>query len=257
MNILGYNIVKQSQLETMVKNEIDKSSRSKYASSQIRQGEFNYGNSYMGGFQHTHEVRTFKMMRDLVSFLDASVLKRTLLLGDFEVYGEDDSTTEFLQNYKDKVREGYFGRNWINWMHQHADSVYAVGIGLSERVNRDDMSGAKQLLVGNPEILRFIPDEEYGYILGYQQGLMQAPKPFENQEAVYYTAFDKRYGSPKGYSLFHSLDFAVQLQTRMMQALHNSTWRMADPIFLGITKGEVTETYTKTGPRAVNESFLT
>ena len=49
MNILGYNIVKQSQLETMVKNEIDKSSRSKYASSQIRQGEFNYGNSYMGG----------------------------------------------------------------------------------------------------------------------------------------------------------------------------------------------------------------
>jgi len=65
-------------------------------------------------------------MRNLVSFLDASVLKRVLLLGDFEIYGEDDSTTEFLQNYKEKIRENYFGRGWIGFLHQHADSAFPL-----------------------------------------------------------------------------------------------------------------------------------
>ena len=236
-----------------------KTNEVKYMNSQIKPGAFDYAGTFAGSYQDAQSIKTYKYMRNLVSFLDASVLKRVLLLGDFEIYGEDDATTEFLRNYKDKVRENYFGRGWINFLCQHADSVYATGIGLSERINREDMSGALHLLNGDPECLRFIPDNEVGYILGYQTMGMFAPKPFENQENIYYTAFDKRYGSPKGYSLFHGLEFATQLQTRIMQALHNNVWRIGDPTWVTVTKGEKVESgeYDGVGPKAVYNSAKT
>ena len=227
MNILGYEISKKKE-----------SKRHTPQNAQIRSSEVYSG---FGSYSAQNDVKTFKIMRDLVSFLDASVLKRTLLLGDFNIYGEDDTTTEFLNNYKKRVKENFFGRGFTPFLHQHADSVYATGIGISERVMRDDLGGASQLMNSDPENLRFIPDAENGYILGYQTSGMFQPKPFENQELVYYTAFDKRYGSPKGYSLFHSLEFATQLQTRLMQALHNQVWRIGDPVFVAVTKGETVE----------------
>lgn len=249
MKLLGFEITRPKERKPI---------QQKYQRSQMRASEFEYGASIFGGYQSANEIKTFKMMRNLISFLDAAVLKRTLLLGDFEIYGEDDTTTEFLQNYKKTIRENYFGRGWINFLHQHADSTYTTGIGLSERINRDDMSGALHLMNGDPEYLRFIKDQEQGYVLGFQTPGMGQPKAYERPEMIYYTAFDKRYGSPKGYSLFHGLEFATQLQTRLMQALHNQVWRIGDPIYVAITKGETVESeYDGVGPEAVSNNFST
>lgn len=257
MRLFGLEIVNRNRLSELVQSEVKRQTTGKYSRSQMRAGEFDYSGTFANTYSNAGEIRTYKMMRNLVAFLDAAVLKRVLLLGDFEIYGEDDQTTEFLRMYKKTVRENFFGRGWINFLHQHADSVYTTGIGLSERINREDMSGALHLVNGDPEYLRFIKDIEEGYILGYQQSGMSQPKPFANPENVYYTAFDKRYGSPKGYSLFSGLEFATQLQTRIMQALHNTTWRMGDPIFLAVTKGETVESgeYDGAAPADVSNNF--
>ena len=244
-----------SEIKTIAREEAARTAN-KYMNSQIRPGVYDYSGSFANSYNEMQDVKTYKFMRNLVSFLDASVLKRVLLLGDFEIYGEDDATTDFLRNYKNKIRENYFGRGWTNFMYQHADSVYATGIGLAERVQREDMSGALHLLNGNPEYLRFIRNDEFGYVLGYQTSGMFEPQEFPNQEFIYYTAFDKRYGSPKGYSLFHGLEFATQLQTRIMQSLHNNVWRIGDPTWLTVTKGEKTDSgdYDGIGPQKIYES---
>ena len=208
-----------------------------YDNSQIRAGAFDYSGTFASNYSQGQDVNVYKFMRNQLSFLDAAVLKRVLLIGDFQIYAEDESTTEFLNDYKKNIKENYFGRGWTNFMHQHADSVFATGIGLSERIPGESMGGARALCNADPSILRFIPDKESGYVLGYQAAGMVAPKPFENQDLIYYTAFDKRYGNPKGYSLFHSLEFATQLMTRIFQALHNNVWRIGDPTFISVVKG--------------------
>ena len=247
-----------SEIKTIARQEA-LSTTDKYMASQVRPNSYDYSGTFASQYSNAQDVKTYKFMRNLVSFLDASVLKRVLLLGDFEIYGEDDATTAFLRNYKDNIKENYFGKGWTNFMYQHADSVYATGLGLAERVQLDDMSGARQLINGNPEYLRFMRDLEKGYILGFQTNDMFEPKPFENQEFIYYTAFDKRYGSPKGYSLFHGLEFATQLQTRIMQALHNNVWRIGDPTWVTVTKGETTESgeYDGVGPKKIYSSAKT
>jgi len=257
MNLFGLNILGKQQLHNVVAKEVQRQAGHKYERSQVRRGESDYSGPFSTFHSTSAEIRTFKHMRNILPFLDATVLKRTLLIGDFDIIGEDDATTEFLNNYKRNVRENYFGRGYINFLYQHADSTLATGIGLSERVNREDMSGTFQLLNGDPANIRFIKDEERGYVLGYQHIGMTQPRPFENPEFIYYTAFDKRYGSPKGYSIFHGLEFVTQLQSRIMQALHNYTWRMGDPIYIGIAKGDAEDDGTDIGPSKVSNNFKT
>jgi len=214
---------------------------------------------YQGNYSQSHktsqEIAIFKFMRNQLSFLDATVLKRTLLIGDYDVYGEDKATTEFLNNYKNRVKENYFFRGQSSFIHQMADSTYATGVGLGEKILREDMSGTQMLLNGDPQYIRFMKDSDLGYVLGYQSDGMFEPKPFPNQELIYYSAFDRRYGNPKGYSIYHSLEFATQLMTKIMQALHNTTWRIGDPTFLSITKGNKLK--DSIGPKEVSKRIAT
>jgi hypothetical protein len=257
MRLLGVEILRRPKLAEMIKREISQYDNSnKYALSQIRRGESTNW-SFTANYKDVQEIRTYKLMRNLVPFLDATVLKRTLLLGDFDVWGDDDASTEYLRNYKNTVKEGYFGNKWINYVYHLADSAYTTGIAVGERVNRADMGGTAQLLVGDPEVLRFIRDDEVGYILGYQQPSMIDPVPFDNPDNIHYLAFNRKYGNPRGVSMFQSLEFAVQLHTKIMQALHNNVWRIGDPIFISVVKGEVTDTYSHTGPASVSGGFRT
>ena len=226
----------------------------KGGTSQLRPGNPVNTGTYSSSYKASQEIAIFKFIRNQLSFLDATVLKRTLLIGDYDVYGEDKATTEFLNNYKKMVKENFFFRGQSNFIHQMADSTYATGVGLGEKILKEDLSGTEMLLNGDPKHIRFIPDEEKGYILGYQSDGMMSPKPFENQELIYYSAFDRRYGNPKGYSLFYSLEFATQLMTRIMQSLHNTTWRIGDPTFVAITKGNKSEV---AGPKKISKDIAT
>jgi len=247
MKILNYEITKAGTIKGL-QSDSDKLKRieSQLVRKMIgrKMGQVSYHNTqaatpFLGQYYPgTTNLSLYRIIREIVSFLDVAVLKLGLYVGDFEVYSDNERSQDALRDFKDNVKVNYFSRGLKEFLKQMIESTLALGMGIGERVDNGSLFGETRLFNGNAEFLRFIPDKQEGIVLGYQPTGVFQPKPFENPDNVYFLAFDQRDGNPWGYSIFNSLNFVARIYTRLNEALHNQAWRIGDPIYFTMVMGD-------------------
>lgn len=254
MKILNYDVTKAGTVKGLISKverleRLEKKMVQQMADRYKKQslGRISYhttqgATGYLGEYYPLNkDLRLYRLIREIVSFLDVAIIKLTMYVGDFEIYSDDTKTQELLREWKERgCKTNYFQRGLREWLKQMVESTLALGMGIGEYVDNGSLYGETWLFNGNAEYIRFMPDEENGIALGYQpEGTNRAQK-FEDQERVFYTAFDQRDGNPFGYSIFNSLNFVSRIYTRLNESLHNQAWRLGDPVYFSTVMGDGT-----------------
>lgn len=182
----------------------------------------------------TANLDFYDIIREAIPLFDVMVSKRVNLIGDFRLDGEGNQTVQdFLDWFYQNVQVGYLSRGYMVWLRQLIDSTISKGFGIGELVPNSTIEGVYCLKIGKANNFRFKPAGKELEIVQVIEGQMK-PIKLENQDLLYYLAFDLRDGHPQGVSMFKSFPFVSDIITRILTSVRNSIWRIGDPTFYAL-----------------------
>lgn len=187
-------------------------------------------------------IQLYDILREAIPYLDIAVLRYVRLIGQVEAESSNKNLQDELNKFINNVHVNFFSNGLENFITQIADSTIARGMGLGELVPNTRLNDVYNLVIGSAETIRFAAKNDVLY-LGQSDPLTGVTKIFENQQLIYYTAFDQRNGHPEGYSMFYSLPFVTRIFLRIQHAIENQIWRVGDPTFFSLVKAGSTTNY--------------
>jgi hypothetical protein len=193
----------------------------------------------------TINIGLYDLIREAIPVWDVAISKRTRLIGDFEInaFG-DNNVQEFLEDFKRHVPVGFFGGGLNSWIVQLSDSALSKGFGIGELVPNANNTAVDRMKIAKANWFRFIEQNER-LVLGELDVNGFSAVPMENENLIYYLAFNQRDGHPQGIPLAVSLPFMAQVFLRMQKSIENLIWRIGDPSFVAALTGGANSDYEK------------
>lgn len=176
-------------------------------------------------------------IRKTIPILDVAIVKKIQLIGKYRIdaFGNKE-VQSILENLQYRILTNYFDHGAGEWLKQLTDAAFEAGNGYGEIIPYKDMSGIYRLKNALSRDIKYtVKGNEL--LLGSISDSVLEPEIFKNQDRIIVLAFDKRQGSPQGYSLYHSLPFVSNIMIRILKTVENQIWRMGDPTFMFIVEG--------------------
>ncbi len=203
-----------------------------------------WGSAFNNYAPERFNIGILRELRANIPLLNAAIIKRQLLVGgyQFETFG-DKGFKERLDLFNQTVKVNWLNQGLATWWMELMDSADENGGGWGELVPTKTGSDIYHLKACKYDDFKFMAEESGKLRIGIKSENTFNYVPAEQEDYLYYLAFNQRDGHPQGYPLLWGLPFVGQILMRIWKSWDNSAWRFADPAMFITVKGGKDQDY--------------
>lgn len=164
------------------------------------------------------QLKLYKSLRENVPVVDAAIGKLIRLIGDFELIGADDESTEALRQFADRVKVGAAGIGLRQFVYSYLDQLLTYGAAVGEIVPTADGREIAALYNAPLDAVELRAGDSPLDVRILRRGIGVNAEA-EHPERITYTLLNPDPGSLRGNSVLSGLPFVSEVLMKILDSV--------------------------------------